>query len=77
MKTNVLPIRQHPAVGQQPDKVFLYIAQGLESQTLTSQTASRVCAATKVLLQATNTDPTPLLQQFTPDAQQVIMAFFN
>ncbi|KAI7778879.1 hypothetical protein LA080_001570 [Diaporthe eres] len=69
--------KQHPAVGQQPDKIFLYIAQGLESQTLTSQTANRVCTATKVLLQATNTDPTPLLQQFTPDAQQVIMAFFN
>lgn len=69
--------RQHPAVGQRPGDVFTYIAQALEAQTLTAQTAQRVCAAAKMLLQATNTDPTPLLQQFPAEAQQVIMGYFN
>lgn len=64
-------------MGQRPDQIFLFIAQALESQALTTQTAQRVCAAAKMLLQATNTDPTPLLQQFPADAQQVIMGYFN
>lgn len=69
--------KQHPAVGQRPADVFVHVAKALEAQTLTSQTAQRVCAAAKILLQATNTDPTPLLQQFPADAQQVIMSYFN
>lgn len=69
--------RQHPAVGQQPDKVFLHVAQALEAHTLNGQTAVRVCEAAKSLIKLTNTDPMPLLQQFPPDAQQVVMGFFN
>ncbi|PSR77228.1 armadillo-type protein [Coniella lustricola] len=68
--------KQHPAVGQRPDQIFDHVARALEAQTLTTQTAQRVCAAVKMLLQATNTDPTPLLQQFPADAQQVIMSYF-
>lgn len=55
----------------------MHVAKALEAQTLTAQTAQHVCAATKILLQATSTDPTPLLQQFPADAQQVIMSYFN
>lgn len=69
--------RQHPTIGQRPGDVFVHVAKALEAQTLTAQTAQRVCAAAKILLQATNTDPTPLLQQFPADAQQVIMSYFN
>ena len=60
----------------QASKAFTFIAQGLEAETLRGQTASRVVAATKTLLQTANLDPTPLLQQFPPEAQGVIASFF-
>ncbi|TLD34289.1 hypothetical protein PspLS_01232 [Pyricularia sp. CBS 133598] len=69
--------KQHPTVIGQPDKVFIYTAQGLESDTLTGQTAIRVVAAVKQLITASNMDPTQLLQQFAPEAQQTILRYFN
>ncbi|KAH8887044.1 ARM repeat-containing protein [Thozetella sp. PMI_491] len=68
--------KQHPAITSQPQKVFVYVAQALESEALAGQTSSRVIQATKNLLQATNTDAGPLLQQFSPEAQHTIRAFF-
>lgn len=69
--------RQHPAVVNQPQKIFVFVAQALEAEALSGQTASRVVAATQMLLTASNTDPTPLLQQFSPEAQQVIRVHFG
>ncbi|KAJ9134791.1 Importin beta-3 [Pleurostoma richardsiae] len=69
--------KQHPAVMSQPDKIFVFIAQGLESESLQGQTANRVVAAAKMLLQASSINPAPLLQQFSPQSQQTIMAYFN
>jgi hypothetical protein len=69
--------RQHPAVLGQGAKVFVFVAQALETDALAGQTAARVVAATKMLLAATNTDPTPLLQQFSPEAQQTIRRHFG
>lgn len=57
-------------------KIFVYIAQALEADTLQGQTANRVAAATKTMLSAANVDPMPLLQQFSPEAQQTIMTHF-
>jgi hypothetical protein len=73
---SLLP-RQHPAVVNQAGKVFVFIAQALEAETLVGQTANRVVQVTKGLLQSTSVDPSPLLQQFSPQAQQTIMGFFN
>lgn len=61
----------------QASKIFVFIAQALESEALQGQTASRVAAATKTLLTTANVDPMPLLQQFTPEAQQTIMGYFS
>jgi importin-5 len=61
----------------QADKLFVYVGQALESEALQGQTASRVATAMKSLLAATNVDPTPLLQQFSPEAQQTIMGYFS
>jgi importin-5 len=58
-------------------KIFVFIAQALEADTLQGQTASRVAAATKAMLATANVDPTPLLQQFSPEAQQTIMTHFS
>lgn len=68
--------RQNPVVLGQASKAFVHVAQALEAETLRGQTASRVVTATKALLQATSVNPTPLLQQFSPDAQGVIMGHF-
>lgn len=69
--------RQHPAVLTQAAKVFVFVAQALEQEALAGQTAARVVAATKLLLAATNTDPVPLLQQFSLEAQQVVRGHFE
>lgn len=61
----------------QAAKVFVFVAQALEVEALQGQTAARVVAATKMLLAASGTDPTPLLQQFTPESQQTIRAHFG
>ncbi|KAH7253475.1 armadillo-type protein [Fusarium redolens] len=69
--------QQHPAVANQAGKIFVFIAQALEAETLVGQTANRVALATKGFLTSTGVDPTPLLQQFSPEAQRTIMGFFN
>lgn len=61
----------------QAGKIFVYIAQALEADTLQGQTASRVAVATKALLTEAGVDPTPLLQQFSPESQRTIMGFFS
>jgi hypothetical protein len=69
--------QQHPAVMSQASKIFVFVAQALETEALQGQTASRVSGATKNLLSAANVDPSPLLQQFSPEAQQTIMGYFS
>lgn len=69
--------RQNVAVMNQATKVFVFIAQALEAETLQGQTASRVALATKALLTAANVDPMPLLQQFSPESQRTIMGYFS
>jgi hypothetical protein len=61
----------------QAAKVFVFVSQALEAGALAGQTAARVVAATKMLLAATNTDPVSLLQQFTPESQQLIRGYFG
>ena len=61
----------------QANKLFVFVAQALEAEALQGQTASKVVAATKSLLTTANVDPTPLLSQFSQDAQQTIMGHFN
>ena len=61
----------------QAGKIFVFIAQALEAETLQGQTAGRVAVATKALLTTANVDPTPLLQHFAPEAQRTIMGYFT
>lgn len=61
----------------QAGKIFVFTAQALEADTLQGQTASRVVAAIKALLSSASVDPTPLLQQFSPEAQRTITAYFS
>ncbi|KAF4121613.1 importin-5 [Geosmithia morbida] len=68
--------QRHASVVNEASKVFVFVAQALETEALQGQTATRVAAATKTLLQTSSTDPTPLLRQFSPEAQQTIMGYF-
>lgn len=61
----------------QASKIFVHIAQALETEALQGQTASRVAAAAKTMLTTANVDPTPLMQQFQPESQQTIMGYFS
>ncbi|KAB5533577.1 armadillo-type protein [Coniochaeta sp. 2T2.1] len=69
--------KQHPAVVTKAANAFVYVAQALEAGALAGQTAARVVAATKALLTATGTDPTPLLAQFPAESQQLIRQYFG
>ncbi len=61
----------------QAAKVFTFIAQALEAESLSGQVASRVVSATKVLLTDASLNPALLLQQFSPEAQQTINSYFT
>lgn len=61
----------------QANKVFVYIAQALEAETLQGQTAGRVVAAVKVLFTELQADPTPLLAQFSQESQRTIAKWFS
>ncbi|KAK3984939.1 putative importin beta-3 subunit [Cladorrhinum sp. PSN332] len=69
--------KQHPAVIANPAQIFYLVGQALEGDALTGQNAARVVAATKHLLEATGTDPSPVLQKFSPEGQQAIRAHFG
>lgn len=68
--------RQNPAVTSQPAKVFVFVAQALEGQTIQGQTANRVVEATKTLLAAASLNPAQLLTQLAPDTQAAVHAWF-
>lgn len=71
------PHRQHPAVISQPDKIFVFIAQALEAETLQGQIATTVVEAAKMLLSVTGRDPGQLMSQLNPDTQKTIRAYFS
>jgi hypothetical protein len=69
--------RQNPAVITQAGKIFIFIAQALEAETLQGQTANRIVASAKTLLGAAGLDPAQLLQQLSPETQQTVRAYFG
>lgn len=66
----------NPAVTSQPAKVFVFVAQALEAETLQGQTATRVVEATKTLLAAASLNPAQLLAQLSPETQAIVHAWF-
>lgn len=58
-------------------KVFVFIAQALEAETLPENTASKVVSAAKLLITASGQDPAQLLQHLSPEAQQTVRAYFS
>ncbi|KAA8566652.1 hypothetical protein EYC84_009190 [Monilinia fructicola] len=58
---------KNPAVTARPDKVFLFVVQALEAETLQGPTANRVVEAVKNLLAAAGVNPLNILTQLGPE----------
>lgn len=65
------------AVTSQAPKVFVYIAQALEAETLQGETQTRLVAAAKFLLQVSGLDAAQVLQQLSPETQQTVRNYFG
>lgn len=69
--------RQNQAVFSQPAKIFNYVVQALEAETLQGQTANRIVASVKALIQATSTDLSQAAASLTPDQQRTAQAYLS
>jgi len=69
--------QQNPAVITQAGKIFGFMVQALEAETLQGQNATQIVAAAKMLLQTAGLDPAQILLQFSPETQQTVRAYFG
>ncbi|KAL5337036.1 armadillo-type protein [Aspergillus crustosus] len=69
--------QQNPAVIQNADKVFGYIVQALEAETLQGQTAARVANSAKALVQSTGLNADQILAGVNPDNQAAVRSYFQ
>ncbi|KAF2737961.1 importin subunit beta-3 [Polyplosphaeria fusca] len=68
--------QQNPAVFNRAGLAFQSVAQALEAETLQGQTAARVVASTKALVQATNLNLGQAAATLTPEQQRTVQAYF-
>jgi hypothetical protein len=64
-------------VFSQPGKVFTFVVQALEAETLLGQTATKVVASVKALIQATNTNLSQVASTLSPEQQRTAQAYFS
>lgn len=69
--------RQNPVVLSAADKVFGYIVQALEAETLQGQTAARVATSAKKLVAATGLNADHILSGVNPDNQAAVRSYFQ
>lgn len=69
--------RQNPAVFAKADRVFGFIVEALDAQTLQGQTATRVAQSAKSLVAATGLNAESILAGVSPENQERIRKFFQ
>ncbi|KAL2013974.1 hypothetical protein VTN00DRAFT_1499 [Thermoascus crustaceus] len=69
--------QQNPAVFSNADKVFGYIVQALEAETLQGATAAKVAAIAKQLVAATGINADQILASVNPDNQMAVRSYFQ
>ncbi|RJE26313.1 Importin beta-3 subunit [Aspergillus sclerotialis] len=69
--------QQNPAVISNADKVFGYIVQALEAETLQGQTAGRVVNSAKQLVAATGLNADQILAGVSPENQAAVRSYFQ
>lgn len=67
---------QNPTVLSQPVKAFQYVVQALEAETLQGNTANRVVATIKNLIQIANVNQAQLVADLTPEQQRTVQVYF-
>lgn len=72
----VLIEQQNPIVISQAPKVFMYIVQAIEGETLQGNTEKRIVESAKHLLATAGLDPAQLLQQMAPETQEIVRKKF-
>lgn len=70
-------VRQNPAVFSNADKVFGYIVQALDAETLQGNTAKKVAESAKRLVGATGLDADRILAGVNPDNQMTVRSYFQ
>lgn len=66
-----------PVVLQSAPKLFDYIVQALEAQTLTGENAKKVVEAGKMLVQASGLSMEQVAAALTPERQLVAKQYFS
>lgn len=71
--------RRNPAVTspERAAKAFVFVAQALEAETLSGQSATRVVQATKNLVQGAEMNIGQIMGRLTPEQQAVVQAYFS
>ncbi|KKK14813.1 putative importin beta-3 subunit [Aspergillus rambellii] len=69
--------QQNPVVMSNADKVFGYIVQALEAETLQGQTAGRVANSAKALVAATGLNADQILAGVSPENQAAVRSYFQ
>jgi len=68
--------RQNPAVISQASKIFMYIVEAVQAETLQGNTEKRILESAKHLLASAGLDPAQLLQQMPPETQEIVRKKF-
>ena len=69
--------RRNPSVIAAADKAFFAICVALEAETIQGQTAQKVAAAAKNLVQIAGLNAGALLATLSPEAQQAVHAYLS
>ncbi|ESZ96192.1 importin subunit beta-3 [Sclerotinia borealis F-4128] len=69
--------QQNPAVTSQPAKIFVFVVQALEAETLQGQFANKIVEDTKNFLAAAGLNIAQLLAQLSPETQATVQAYFS
>ena len=73
----IIRFRRNPAILAAADKAFLAIALALEAETIQGQTALKVTAAAKNLVQIAGIDAAGLVSTLPVETQQTVRAIFS
>lgn len=69
--------RKNPAIMSQPGKIFDYVVQALDADTLSGQTAERVVTSMKALLTTSGINPAQILADIPVERHVVAQKWFS
>lgn len=76
-KTNPHFTRQNPAIFSNVEKVFTYVVQALEAETIQGAVAARVVSSAKQLVAATGVNVDQAIANVRPENQVAVRSYFQ